>query len=210
MSFRPFFAAAALLLAAGCGPSADTAEPAAPAAPAPDPRFRTFTLAGGDCPTGDTLTIELSDGVPIRVPVVSAIAQPSITITSMRGETVSTREGSGYTLYVADYPLDPANPGPNPPADRTKLEFTFITQDHTPVVPGLYGKQKENLAVGPNLFHGGRAYPMKNNFVGGVNVTVVDGERFCGEIRLKSKYDVVIEGGFRAGVVAGPAHDERP
>jgi hypothetical protein len=51
---------------------------------------------------------------------------------------------------------------------------------------------------------------MKNNFVGGVNVTVVDGERFCGEIRLKSKYDVVIEGGFHAGVVAGPAHDERP
>ena len=201
-----------LLWASSCsGPN--TADPAGtntastPPVKTIDARFVDFTVPKGICPDNDSMIAELSDGVPRPFAVVSAYAQPGITITSLQGDVVSTRTGSGYTLYVADYPLDPASLGTNPGPDQVKLEFTFITQDKSTVKPGIYGKQKDNLAVGPNLFYGGKAYPMKNNFVGGVNITVVDDQHFCGEIRLKSKYEVVILGNFQATIVPLP---ERP
>jgi hypothetical protein len=166
-----------------------------------------IALQEGECPPNDSITVELSDGIPRRFAVVSAFAEPAITITSMQGATVATREGSGYTLYVADYALDPDDLGRNPEPDQAKLEFTFITQDHSMLGPGLYGKQKDNLAVGPNLFYGGKAYPMKNNFRGGVFVSAVDEDRFCGQIQLRSKYEVVIEGSFSATVVEARKSD---
>lgn len=161
----------------------------------------------GQCIPSDSITVELSDGIPRRFPVVSAYAEPAITITSMQGATVATRKGSGYTLYVADYQLDPKDLGRNPEPDQAKLEFTFITQDHSPLGPGLYARQKDNLAVGPNLFYAGKAYPMKNNFTGGVFVSVVDDTRFCGQIQLRSKFEVVIQGHFSAQVVDAPHSD---
>ena len=203
-------AALALVLLTACPSAEPTAsdepveEPAPPAEPEPDPLavYRSFELEDGACAADGVLTIELGDGVEQQMAIRSAFAETSIAITSNKGDVVKTRSGSAYTLYLADYPIDPAAPGVNPPEEHAKLELTLITQDHAPIQPEVYRVSKRsNFVAGPNLFHGGRAWPMKDNFVGGVKVTSVDGHRICGEIRVRSKFDVSIIGKFEAEIL---------
>jgi hypothetical protein len=170
-----------------------------------DARFDNFEIEEGVCAADDSIYIELGSGKGKQFASISAYAHASIPITSLKGDVVNTREGSGYSLFLGDYVIDPLATGENPDPTQSKLEFTFITQDKSPIAPGVYGTSKTgNLSCGPNLFHDGKTYPMKDNFIGGVKITSVSEDKICGEIRVKSKFQVAIIGKFEAPIVPAP------
>jgi hypothetical protein len=197
-------------LCIGCGANSDKSNESSSSnqirskvAPKPvDSRFSDFNLQEGECIANDSIYSELGNGIGRTFEIKSAYAQNHISITSMQGDVIKTREKGGCTLYIADYLIDREEPGTNPQADQNKLEFTFITQNKSAIAPALYKTSKKgNFAVGPNIFSNNKAYPMKDNFVGGVKITSITDSEICGEIRLKSKFDVLIIGTFNAPII---------
>lgn len=182
-------------------------QPTEPAVPTPSEirtaelsaRYEAFSTIEGDCEAAASFTLELGDGKERIMTVSQAYAQPKLAITSLKGDVVTTRSGSAFTLHFSDYALDLEDIGANPEEGQSKLELVLITKDKGPVSVGTYRTAKKgNLVAGPNLFYGGKTYPMKDNFVGGVQVTSIEDGYVCGEIRVRSKFDVSIMGTFRA------------
>jgi len=156
-----------------------------------------FQTGEGDCVETASIIINIGAGEDKQMDIQSVYALNKVTITSKKGDELPIRDG--FTLFIGDYLIDSTAVGANPLPEQVKIEMTFITQDKTEVGTGIYFRTaKSNLAVGPNLFYNGKAYPMKNNFEGGVYLTEITNDYICGEIKLLSKFDVKIDGTFKA------------